>query len=226
MHKHCFEALDKTMRDLLRFQKPFSSYMTFGGKTIAFGGDFRYFRLQDIQNGDDYHEVEDFAKWIADIGDGVLGVQNDVDSEITIIRENLLNFEEDPIATIVKSAFPMFQNAGCDQSYLENRVILASTLDVVDSINEYMNAMNEAEGVPNHSLTLKVGSPVMLLRNIDYSLGLCNGTRLIVTILVDRVLEAKIISGAHARTKVLVSRMSLIPSDSNYHSSFNGNNSL
>lgn len=58
----------------------------------------------------------------------------------------MLNFEEDHIATIVDSTFPMFRNAGCDQSYLENRAILAPTLDVVDSINEYMNAINEAEG--------------------------------------------------------------------------------
>lgn len=54
----------------------------------------------------------------------------------------------------------------------------------------------------------------MLLRNIGYSLGLCNGTRLIETILVDHVLEAKTMCGAHAGTKVLVPRMSLTPSDS------------
>jgi hypothetical protein len=35
--------------------------------------------------------------------------------------------------------------------------------------------------LPNHILRLKVGVSVMLLRNIDQSLGLCNGTRLIIT---------------------------------------------
>ncbi|XP_019162181.1 PREDICTED: uncharacterized protein LOC109158738 [Ipomoea nil] len=45
---------------------------------------------------------------------------------------------------------------------------------------EFLNALR-CSGVPNHALTLKVGSPVMLLRNIDHTLGLCNGTRLIVT---------------------------------------------
>ncbi|KAM0046532.1 putative DNA helicase Pif1 [Helianthus debilis subsp. tardiflorus] len=33
-------------------------------------------------------------------------------------------------------------------------------------------------GLPNHRLVLKVGVPVMLLRNIDQQNGLCNGTRL------------------------------------------------
>ncbi|XP_019170465.1 PREDICTED: ATP-dependent DNA helicase PIF4-like [Ipomoea nil] len=41
MHKFCFEALDRTMRDLMRFVNPRSSDMTFGGKTVVLGGDFR-----------------------------------------------------------------------------------------------------------------------------------------------------------------------------------------
>ncbi|XP_031106220.1 uncharacterized protein LOC116010861 [Ipomoea triloba] len=41
MHKHCFEALDKTMRDLLRFVNNESQNKTFGGKTVVLGGDFR-----------------------------------------------------------------------------------------------------------------------------------------------------------------------------------------
>ncbi|XP_019191060.1 PREDICTED: uncharacterized protein LOC109185575 [Ipomoea nil] len=40
-HKHCFEALDKTMRDLLRFAIPGSAEKTFSRKTIVLGGDFR-----------------------------------------------------------------------------------------------------------------------------------------------------------------------------------------
>ncbi|XP_019177489.1 PREDICTED: uncharacterized protein LOC109172686 [Ipomoea nil] len=40
MHKHCFESLDRTMRDLLRFVDTHSSTKTFGGKTVVLGGDF------------------------------------------------------------------------------------------------------------------------------------------------------------------------------------------
>ena len=50
-------------------------------------------------------------------------------------------------------------------------------------------------GLPNHRLVLKVGVPVMLLRNIDQQNGLCNGTRLRITKLYKRVIEAEIISG-------------------------------
>lgn len=38
-HKFCFEALDKSLRDIMSFSKTANS--PFGGKTIVFGGDFR-----------------------------------------------------------------------------------------------------------------------------------------------------------------------------------------
>ena len=68
-------------------------------------------------------------------------------------------------------------------------------------------------GLPNHKLQLKVGVPVMLLRNIDQRGGLCNGTRLQVVSLGNRVIEAEIISGSNIGTRTFIPRMSLTPSD-------------
>ncbi|CAH9139072.1 unnamed protein product [Cuscuta epithymum] len=69
--------------------------------------------------------------------------------------------------------------------------------------------------VKNHKLTLKVGTPAMLLRNIDHSMGLCNGTRLILTKLCDHVLEEKILTGVSVGQKVLIPQLSFTPSDAN-----------
>ncbi|CAN1293759.1 hypothetical protein LINPERPRIM_LOCUS22168 [Linum perenne] len=44
---------------------------------------------------------------------------------------------------------------------------------------EFLNSMRIGN-FPDHELKLKVGAPVILLRNIDQSTGLCNGTRLMV----------------------------------------------
>ena len=39
--RYCFEALDKSLRDVLRFSNPNSENLPFGGKVVIFGGDFR-----------------------------------------------------------------------------------------------------------------------------------------------------------------------------------------
>jgi hypothetical protein len=78
---------------------------------------------------------------------------------------------------------------------------------------EYLNSL-KASGLPLAKLVLKVGCPVMLLRNLDASKGLCNGTRMVVTNIRRRVLECKIISGSakFAGKKVLIPRIILQPS--------------
>ena len=40
-HRHTFETLDRTLRDLLSTENSLASEKPFGGKTILLGGDFR-----------------------------------------------------------------------------------------------------------------------------------------------------------------------------------------
>ncbi len=44
---------------------------------------------------------------------------------------------------------------------------------------EFLNTL-QFSGIANHKLELKVGVPILLLRNLNQSIGLCNGTRLII----------------------------------------------
>ncbi|XP_031127619.1 uncharacterized protein LOC116029716 [Ipomoea triloba] len=192
--------------------------------------------------------IQQFAEWLAAIGDETIGGPNDGYAKVQIPNEVLLPSTANDIATIVDSIFPMFKEGGCQKEYMESRAILAPTLDVVNAINEYMSDLHIAEsktylscdsvcksyssdgilydmhtseflnwlktsGIPNHSLTLKVGSQVILLRNIDHSMGLCNGTRLIITRLSDHVVEGKIVTAHNADKIVLIPRMSMTPTD-------------
>jgi len=83
----------------------------------------------------------------------------------------------------------------------------------IDNINppEILHGLN-VSGLPNHEIHLKVGTPVVLLRNLDPSLGLCNGTSLIIEQLGQEVLHARIITGRNIGQKMLISRINRAPS--------------
>ncbi|XP_015941574.1 uncharacterized protein LOC107467057 [Arachis duranensis] len=62
---------------------------------------------------------------------------------------------------------------------------------------EILNVIN-CSGLPPHKLVLKVGAPIMLLRNIDQTNGLCNETRMQVRRMGNHVLECKTLTGNKA----------------------------
>ncbi|XP_052176579.1 uncharacterized protein LOC127790890 [Diospyros lotus] len=191
MNKYCFEALDRSMRDILRFSNLMSSELPFGGKVVVLEGDFRKILL------------------VIPKGDETIGSSNDDNAVIDIPDDLLLNASDDLVALIMNSTFPNFTSNVNETEYLQGRAILAPTLNVVETVNEYMISLNVAKAntylssdttcksyynvdllqelhtpeflnaircsvVPNHELKLKVGTPVMLLRNIDHFVGLYN----------------------------------------------------
>jgi ATP-dependent DNA helicase PIF1 len=68
---------------------------------------------------------------------------------------------------------------------------------------EFLNTLS-INGLPDHVSHLQIGVLVMLLRNLDPTGGLCNGTRLIVTQLTTRIIEGEIITGKAKGTKAYI----------------------
>ncbi len=77
---------------------------------------------------------------------------------------------------------------------------------------EVLHSMTPS-GMPPHKLFLKVGAPIMLLRNLNARMGACNGTRLIINELSDLIITATIITGTHAGTMIDIPRIKMSPSD-------------
>ncbi|RZB46706.1 ATP-dependent DNA helicase PIF1, partial [Glycine soja] len=227
-HKFCFEALDQCLRDISK-TKP-SSNQIFGGKVMVFGGDFRQILsviprgsrsinssylwdccqvlrltknmcLQNNVQSPDEQETVAFAKWILDIGDRIIGHENDGYSTIEIPEDLLIIEYDDPIHAIVNSTFPDLSQHHNDPQFFNSRAILASTNETVEQVNDYI-------------LSLIPVTPIMLLRNLDQTQGLCNGTRLIITRLAKHVIAAEIISGKNSGHMVYIPRMSMSPPQS------------
>uniref|UniRef100_A0A6P7GQM2 ATP-dependent DNA helicase n=1 Tax=Diabrotica virgifera virgifera TaxID=50390 RepID=A0A6P7GQM2_DIAVI len=125
---------------------------------------------------------------------------------------------------LIDKIYPNFVQNYTNVEWLFQRAILATKNNVVDDINfnilkkipgeeriyksmdtmvsseesvnfptEFLNSL-QVPGMPLHCLRLKIGSPIILLRNLS-SPKLCNGTRMIVKQLSNNIIETELISG-------------------------------
>ncbi|XP_044591373.1 uncharacterized protein LOC123269604 [Cotesia glomerata] len=188
-------------------------------------------------------QAEEFSKVLIDIGDGKIP-EEDGKINVSCIRcdivPDLITLTEKIYPNIDKAG------ENCS-SWLKERAILTPTNEQANSINnflleqlpteqvryesvdtvmededvvhypvEFLHTLNPP-GIPPHVLHLKIGTPIMLLRNLNPP-KLCNGTRLQVKILHKNVIEATIITGKYQGETVFIPRIPLIPSD--YHFEF------
>jgi PIF1-like helicase len=77
-----------------------------------------------------------------------------------------------------------------------------------DVTREFLQTV-QLPGLAPSVLQLKVGAPVILLRNVCPADGLCNGTRLVVTGMYERSISARILSGDHKGEEYFLSRIPL-----------------
>ena len=77
---------------------------------------------------------------------------------------------------------------------------------------EFLNSLT-LSGIPPHSLKLKLFQPVILLRNINQNIGLCNGSRFILKTLHDKIIDVEIATGTHAGKRHLLPKTPMTPPD-------------
>ena len=89
-----------------------------------------------------------------------------------------------------------------------------STVEANDACHFPSEVLNKQDppGLPQHELKIKVGCPIMLLRNLDAP-KMVNGTRLIVRRLFPNCILAEIITGDFAGDEVFIPRISLQPTN-------------
>ncbi|XP_074097687.1 uncharacterized protein LOC141526552 [Cotesia typhae] len=187
--------------------------------------------------------AKEFSELLIDIGNGNLPKE---ERKITI-PSNLCETVGELITLIDRIYPNIQRDALDSLSWLKERAILTPINESADRINtllieqqttehmkyesvdtvieveetvyypvEFLHTLNPP-GIPPHIHHLKIGTPIMLLRNLNPP-KLCNGTRLQVKTLRKNLIEATIFAGKYEGENVFIPRIPLIPSD--YHFKF------
>ncbi|KYM94629.1 ATP-dependent DNA helicase PIF1 [Cyphomyrmex costatus] len=255
--RYALEIMDRTLRDIMNNNLPF------GGKIVILGGDFRqllpikmhasrseiinlsikcspiwkYFKkFPLIQNMRLLPEEIEFAKYLLDMGNGIL---NDTNNCIQI-PENCLASPDDNIVNDIygelikkkefmemsKCAILSARNIDVDEINKEvvelldttNERIYTSIDSIVNDNNdneinkvllpEYLNSLSPPS-LPPYELRLKPYCIIMLIRNLSINDGLCNGTRLMITELQNHLLKCMILTGDKTGDIVFINRITL-----------------
>ncbi|XP_074360556.1 uncharacterized protein LOC141700767 [Apium graveolens] len=166
----------------------------------------------DVEN----KTIADFSKWQLAVGDGKeINISPSPDNG-EISRDILIptNIVVDEINTRILEKIP-----GTIYTYLSQDSIDDASDDDNDFISaflvEYLNSINMPY-ITKHELKLKVGVVIMLMRNLNQIMGLCNGTRMIVKSCRKNTIECEILCGSHVGTKHLIPRIEMILSDTNW----------
>ncbi|CAN1831050.1 ATP-dependent DNA helicase PIF1 [Linum perenne] len=177
VHRLSFEAVDRTLCDIMNMPTEGPCYKPFGGKTVILGGDFR-------QTLPTRAIVTPTNQVVSSINDYVL-TQIPGDEKIYLSSDTLTT--PGPNQTRLEAEYPV----------------------------EFLNALT-FNGMPEHQLRLKPYAIVMLLRNLNPSAGLCNGTRILLTHLGEHTLRGLIIGGSFEGTIAIIPRIVLDKTDPNW----------
>ena len=152
--------------------------------------------------------------------------------------------EKNAMKALADHVYPNLEKNIAMPGWMDGRTILAPTNKQVDAINnlitdnfpgqpriltssdevvnpddlhrfntEYLNSLDPS-GLPTHRLFLKKGMPLMLMRNLNPRMGLCNGTRMrFHKVHSNHLLECSIVGGEFNNRKVLIPRITLKPRD-------------
>ncbi|KAK8931277.1 hypothetical protein KSP39_PZI016605 [Platanthera zijinensis] len=213
-HKHVFEAVDRSFRDVLNVTQPF------GGKVVIMGGDFRqvppvvvngtkfqiikssilasplWLTVQLLSLSQNMRALDDqqFANFLLRVGNGE---ERTYDHDmIQMPTSMIIPWEgEHSINVLINTVFSDITISAIDYDHWENRALLTPLNEDVNYLNEkclnlligdeityysfdsvdddrsnlypeeFLNSIS-LDTLPPHKLSLKKGSPIMLLRNL------------------------------------------------------------
>ena len=167
---------------------------------IQIPNDYIFQPLQNINdnnsnNIEDNH-IDQLIKWCYP------NIGNENSIENNDVLNNNISIKNTVIMTTLNSTSNHINNRAIDLMANNKELYVLKSADTTinpeeDAIqytSEFLNSL-DIPGMPPHELKLKIGAPVILLRNLDTTIGLANGTRMEVIKVSKYLLTLKIISG-------------------------------
>lgn len=151
---------------------------------------------------DVYGEIFRCKQYRKAINYGILSARNADVNEINEEVVNLLDEATEKYYTSVEST------ENCDNSDFDDILL-----------PEYLNTLSPPS-LPPYELKLRINCVVMLIRNLNISEGLCNGTRLFILDLCNNLLKCEILTGDKKGEIVFLNRITLYSSETDYPFSF------
>lgn len=161
-----------------------------------------------------------FEKQLMKIGNGTWNANENEEIEY----DDTITKQSKSLQDLIDTIFPDIEYRFKDECWISERSILTLRNESVDEINdiilakipdcsktyksidctvdendatlyptEFLNSLNHS-GIPPHTLELKIGALIMLMRNLNPPV-LCNGTKLIVKAMRKYTIEATIVTG-------------------------------
>jgi hypothetical protein len=155
---------------------------------------------------DDYVKIPESLVFNSDLDDLIDWVHPDPDNidQNSAILSAWNEVDEVNRKCLHRMSSPLFVSNSCDK-------LLDESQEPIHPIG-LLNSLTPP-GFPLHALQLKIGAPIILLRNLRPSDGLCNGTRLTITSVTTNLLTAIIQNGSHVGNKVFIPRICFTTDD-------------
>ncbi|XP_022717760.1 uncharacterized protein LOC111276258 [Durio zibethinus] len=233
------ETVDRSLRDIMDSTEIFGGkVIVFGGDfrqvlpvvphgtraetvNVSFAKSYLWSKIEKLKLTRNMRARLDdgFSEFLLRVGNDVEPtISNDL---ILLPKEMVIKYENDEISDrkLTDSIFPFLtENARSKKYMMERESRIFYSFDKAEDENnncyeeEFLNTLSP-NGLPHHKLELKVNCPIMLPGNLNPSIGLCNGTRMVCKGFDKNVIYAEITTGQHTGEKVLLPRIPLKPTE-------------